>query len=521
MLQKYVRIADAVNHDHTAKGDWTTTTAYIIGDILQHDGSSFYCILAHTSGALSEPINGANWETYWRPLAIGHDGTPLADVVWEGAWDSGTTYSAGDGVTNDGAAYVSIQDSNTNHEPPNATWWARIGGDLDFLESATQGDVLYFNGTSWTILAAGTRGQAFITGGAAANPQFLEYHSDAFRQLLINGSFQINQWDGDSDHAVTVFTASTSPVNNDDSYIHDQWILLSDGNDIVDISTESSIVPAGSATSAKFEVETANKKFGYLQIVESREALKYSGGVASLQFKARTTAGKVIENIRAAVLAWNGTADSVTSDVISSWGAEGSNPTWATNWTAENTAANNALVADAWTTFKIENISIDTSGMVNLAVLIWIDDTDAAVDDLLYLADIQLNLGAVCLPYASIPYAVDLFKAMRYFIVYQQNDAEQWGWGRAGSTDTVYVTRALPIKMRVAPTGICVPDDTSHRAVRLADGSFVGAFDTFNTTARTRNALVLNCTKAGSFVAGTLYAFYLLSDGIYCADARL
>ena len=42
---------------------------------------------------------------------------------------------------------------------------------LDFI-GTTQGDVLYRNGTIWTILAPGTNGQVFTSGGAAANPSW-------------------------------------------------------------------------------------------------------------------------------------------------------------------------------------------------------------------------------------------------------------------------------------------------------------------------------------------------------------
>ena len=38
------------------------------------------------------------------------------------------------------------------------------------ITSEAQGDVLYFNGTNWVRLGAGTSGQALVTAGAAANP---------------------------------------------------------------------------------------------------------------------------------------------------------------------------------------------------------------------------------------------------------------------------------------------------------------------------------------------------------------
>lgn len=50
-------------------GAWATSTAYTLGDGVQNDGSSYICILAHTSGAASEPGTGASWETYWDLVA--------------------------------------------------------------------------------------------------------------------------------------------------------------------------------------------------------------------------------------------------------------------------------------------------------------------------------------------------------------------------------------------------------------------------------------------------------------------
>jgi len=39
-----------------------------------------------------------------------------------------------------------------------------------FFPAGVQGNVLYFNGTNWVVLAPGTANQLFKTGGAAANP---------------------------------------------------------------------------------------------------------------------------------------------------------------------------------------------------------------------------------------------------------------------------------------------------------------------------------------------------------------
>jgi hypothetical protein len=230
-----------------------------------------------------------------------------------------------------------------------------------------------------------------------------------FIQALINGNFQVNQ------QALSQYTSSTVPANNDDTYIHDMWNLLSDGNNIVEIDHDTIDHPLGGTCSCKFIVVTPNKKFGYVQFIEKKDAMKFANEAVSLQFKACTSAGHVINNVRAAILSWVGTTDILTSDVVSAWNEQGTNPSWATNWIAENTAANLALVNDVWTTYSIENIVINTSGMKNLAVVIWVDDTDSAAGDSLSLADVQLNVGATSLPYQPISFESDLRKCMRFW----------------------------------------------------------------------------------------------------------
>jgi len=52
----------------TPRGTWATATAYLTGDVVSRQGSSYLCFLPHTSGATSEPVVGADWQTYWQTL---------------------------------------------------------------------------------------------------------------------------------------------------------------------------------------------------------------------------------------------------------------------------------------------------------------------------------------------------------------------------------------------------------------------------------------------------------------------
>ncbi|MFA5378928.1 MAG: hypothetical protein WC455_24455 [Dehalococcoidia bacterium] len=343
--------------------------------------------------------------------------------------------------------------------------------DPTYLAKGDQGAILYAGADDPAYLAVGTKGQALSTQGAAANPIYLDRTPGLYHNAVINPQFQIAQ------RGAGPFTSATTPANYDDTYLLDQWVLLSDGNDIVDVSQEATIVPPGAATSLKLEVETANKKFMQVQFLENKDALKFKGKNVSIQFKAYTVTGKVIENVRAAVLSWSGTADTITSDIVNAWGAEGENITPAATWTLENTPANLANVADAWTLHKIENIAVDTAGMTNLAFAIWCDDTDAAVDDLLYLTDVQLNEGPVCLPFMPRSYLDEKTACMRrYEKSYQYSvapgtsaDLGQCMFGVATSVDYAWgrISPLVPKPELPVPTYIIYHNDGTVNACAI------------------------------------------------------
>lgn len=55
-----------------------------------------------------------------------------------------------------------------------------INGTKIALGSDAQGDIMYYNGTDWARLAAGTAGQLLQTNGAAANPSWVNASTPQF-----------------------------------------------------------------------------------------------------------------------------------------------------------------------------------------------------------------------------------------------------------------------------------------------------------------------------------------------------
>ena len=80
-------------------------------------------------------------------------------------------------------------------------------------------------------------------------------------------------------------------------------------NDIVDVLQSDTSPNDGSEKTIQLQVETADKKFGIVQIIEQincHHAL--ASGKVSLSFKMKASDAS-IDDVRAAVVSWSGTAD--------------------------------------------------------------------------------------------------------------------------------------------------------------------------------------------------------------------
>ena len=219
------------------------------------------------------------------------------------------------------------------------------------------------------------------------------------KNRLVNGAFDVWQLG-------TSFTSSNeavtgTPGNNNGKYTSDQWILVSNGDNIVNVAKETTIVPAQSVASAKLTCVTANTKAGLLQILEgdrTRDFVRY--GLASMAISARTITSEV-RRIALMILGWTGTVDAPVyagASLFSAWGAQGVQPTPAANWSVLGWVVISADLTSTFTRYVLENIAVGST-VKNLAFLVHVDDTDMAVNDDLYLGNAILNPG----PVASFP----------------------------------------------------------------------------------------------------------------------
>jgi hypothetical protein len=282
--------------------------------------------------------------------------------------------------------------------------------------STTLGDIEYRSSSANTNtrLGIGTTGQILTV--AAGVPSWATLPSATNKNYLINGGFAVAQ-------RGTSFT-STGGANNDDAYTLDRWYILSDGNDAIDVTQDTTTVPTNGEFAIALDVETVNKKFGIATIIENADVIGLVGNTVTFSFKAKVSATTKLDNVKAAIVAWSGTADTVTSDIISAWGAEGTNPTLIANATYENTPANLNLTT-SYATYSI-TAPVDTASTQNIILFIWSDVTDTTLGDFVYIAESKLELGstATAFEYAGGTFGGEVAACQRYFQKsYQYTDA--------------------------------------------------------------------------------------------------
>ena len=121
------------------------------GQILYRNGTVWTVLAPGTSGYLLQ-TNGAAANPSWVVA-------PTGTTVFTGLTDTPANY------TGDADKIAMVNTGETALE-------FRTVSDMLEEVGATQGQIMYYNGTAWTVLAPGTAGQVLETNGAGANPSW-------------------------------------------------------------------------------------------------------------------------------------------------------------------------------------------------------------------------------------------------------------------------------------------------------------------------------------------------------------
>ncbi len=293
--------------------------------------------------------------------------------------------------------------------------------------------------------------------------------SEPGRNDIINGGLVVNQEN------------ETAPA--DDAYtIGDLFLHVGEGTPVMSLETDG---PQGTRPWQKMVLDS-NAQGGLVYFLSNADVQDYiANGKMSFGIKLKTTAA-AIDNARIGLLKWNSTADTVTSDVVSAWASDGTDPTLATNWTYENTPANLALTT-SWVRHTVENITVD-SDTTNIAVFIWTDDGTITASDVIGFSEWQCNPGATVNDFSS-PDAATVTDRVQYYyeeLIDASVDAVFGAGYVVSATQTRTMTRFRT--KRIAPTvtlaGSASDFIVSHGGVETACSALTGVEQISRSSAR-------------------------------------
>lgn len=241
-----------------------------------------------------------------------------------------------------------------------------------------------------------------------------------------------------------------------------------------------------------------NNKFGIVQFIEGKlgNLLRANGVPLSLQAVFLRNATSGINNVKMAIIGWTGTQDSY-SDPISSWGAEGTNPTLAANWQYISTPANLNITTVAHR-YKIENVTNLTSS--NLAVLIWVDDkTTTTGSDWLEVSNVMLERGESCTEFTRLPLADGVQSVQRDYESIAGN-GKIVGSGVCISSTAAKISVPMQVAKRAAMT--LAISSAGHFTIDDGTGTPVTATAISLNSASTPAMALLDVTVASGLTAG-------------------
>lgn len=156
------------------KGDWTTATFYRLNDLVKYGAYQYRCILQHTSGG-SFAI-GSNWQVFTEGLQ------------WEDSYNSGTTYQDGDVVTYGGYTYVYINSTpSSGNTPTDNSYWDVITtgynptGVYSHGTSYKTGDVVNYGGNSYVANANHSNQYPAVQATGAVNSSYWDLVGTGFK----------------------------------------------------------------------------------------------------------------------------------------------------------------------------------------------------------------------------------------------------------------------------------------------------------------------------------------------------
>tara|TARA_B100001245_G_scaffold229905_1_gene208721 strand:- start:390 stop:1694 length:1305 start_codon:yes stop_codon:yes gene_type:complete len=134
------------SHGMEHKGNWATTTAYKVDDVLSYGGQTYKALVGHTSGTFATDLAASKWVKF------------SGGMDWKGNWATSTAYKVNDIVNSSGSVYVASADHTSGTFSSDTAHWDTFAnaGTVYATQTLTDGatvnwDHAFGNIALWTI----------------------------------------------------------------------------------------------------------------------------------------------------------------------------------------------------------------------------------------------------------------------------------------------------------------------------------------------------------------------------------
>lgn len=391
---------------------------------------------------------------------------------------------------------------------------AATTGEAGIVELATDGEAITGTDAGRVVTPANLAARLPLSSetyglfqqSSTANVLEARGADHGFKNLIINGAFNVDERG----------VGSVGSTVADAAYAMDRWKYIGEASATVAAASFTTSVVDSFLTYGFVKFTGTSDKGGLIQFIES------TGIIGSTFLSGRTVTFSAyikvsntrLGNIKMAILRWEGSVDSLTSDPISAWGADGTNPTLVANFTFLNTPANLG-VTTSYVRYSV-TAAVGTTAS-NLAVMIWNDDKSYSANDQISVTGCQLEISPAATASEIRPETIERLLCARYCqrIGGDSNAAtDPVGAGVATAAGAFSIFRPLLVPMRTTPS-LSTPDATKFSAMK-SDGTMQACTALTLATGSYQRAVRINGTVATGLTAGN--ATMLISNA---TDARL
>jgi hypothetical protein len=278
----------------------------------------------------------------------------------------------------------------------------------------------------------------------------------------------------------------------DDAYFADRWYALTQTGAITP-SQQSNPEDGYRYALRILQAQASSQRMGAAQIVPGARTSELRGKTVAVGGRFKSSAGG---ELRCAILAWTGSEDAVTSDVVNDW----TNTTYTTGnffaSTSLSLVATDSETLTAGTAGTVSASGTVPSGATNLIYLFWLEAAQAQNATLDAWGQ-RLVQASTLVDYIKRDYTDELRRCHR-FLPSMHLDNMLFN-GLTNATTQAYFTIPFQVEARVEPTGISLVGTFTCR--EASSGTTAAATLTMNSASQS-SAMVLATTSGLSTSLG-------------------